>query len=91
MKLARISKPLRSVQVRVTLAGDLNAELERYASYYEHVHGESVDSKTLIPEILHAFLEADREFQTWSRSSASSSHSTAAIGASSNGTSKAQA
>jgi len=44
MKLARISKPLRSVQVRVMLAGDLNAGLERYAQYYEHVHGESVDT-----------------------------------------------
>jgi hypothetical protein len=91
MKLARISKPLRSVQVRIALAGDLNSELERYASYYQHVHGESVDSKSLIPEILHAFLDADREFQTWSRSSASSSHPTGAVGASSNGTSKAQA
>ena len=33
MKLARIAKPLRSLQVRVTLAGDLNAALERYARY----------------------------------------------------------
>ncbi len=74
MKLARISKPLRSVQVRVTLGGDLNASLERYAQYYQHVHGDSVDSKALIPEILSAFLEADREFQTWSRSSDSSHH-----------------
>jgi hypothetical protein len=91
MKLTRISKPLRSVQLRIALAGDLNAELERYASYYQHVHGESVDSKALIPEILHAFLEADREFKTWSRSSVSSSHSTGAVAASSNGTLKAQA
>ncbi len=68
MKLARITKPLRSVQVRVMLAGDLNANLERYASYYRHVHGESVDSRALIPEILRAFLDADREFQSWSRS-----------------------
>jgi hypothetical protein len=68
MKLGRITKPLRSVQVRVMLAGDLNAGLERYAQYYEHVHGESVDARALIPEILRAFLEADREFQSWSRS-----------------------
>ena len=68
MKLARITKPLRSVQVRVMLTGDLNASLERYARYYEHVHGESVDARALIPEILRAFLEADREFQSWSRS-----------------------
>jgi len=68
MKLARISKPLRSVQVRVMLTGDLNASLERYARYYEHVHGDSVDIRVLIPEILGAFLDADREFQSWSRS-----------------------
>jgi hypothetical protein len=30
MKLARITKPLRSVQVRVMLAGDLNANLESW-------------------------------------------------------------
>jgi hypothetical protein len=74
MKLARIAKPLRSLQVRVTLAGDLNAALESYARYYEHVHGDAVDSKALIPEILGAFLPADREFQTWARSSGSSHH-----------------
>jgi len=68
MKLARITKPLRSVQVRVMLAGDLNASLEHYARYYEHVHGESVDTRSLIAEILRAFLDADREFQSWSRS-----------------------
>jgi hypothetical protein len=51
MKLARITKPFRSVQVRVTLAGDLNASLERYTQYYEHVHGEAADPRMLIPEI----------------------------------------
>jgi hypothetical protein len=74
MKLARIAKPLRSLQVRVTLAGDLNAALESYARYYEHVHGDAVDSKALIPEILAAFLQADREFQSWSRSNGNGRH-----------------
>ncbi len=69
MKLARISKPLRSVQMRVMLGGDLNASLERYARYYEQVHGEPVDARALISEILRTFLEGDREFQSWSRSS----------------------
>lgn len=68
MKLARITKPIRSVQIRVMLSGDLDARIERYARYYEHVHGESVDAKALIPEILRAFLDGDREFQSWSRS-----------------------
>jgi hypothetical protein len=45
MKLARISKPLRSVQMRVMIGGDLNSNLERYARYYEQVHGESVDAR----------------------------------------------
>jgi hypothetical protein len=68
MKLARISKPHRSVAIRAVLSGELNARLERYAQYYEHVHGESVDTRSLIPEILRTFLDADREFLSWSRS-----------------------
>ncbi len=90
MKLARITKPLRSLQVRVILAGDLNANLERYARYYEHVHGEPVDTRVLIPEILRAFLDADREFQSWSRS-ADGQPRRIVTPASSNGSTKAQA
>lgn len=68
MKLALISKPLRSVQARVMLTGDLNAALELYARYYEHIHGDSVEARALIPEILRTFLDADRQFHSWSRS-----------------------
>jgi len=89
MKLARISKPLRSVQVRVMLSGDLNVRLERYAQYYQHVHGETVDMRVLIPEILGAFLDADREFQSWSRSAASQPRCVVNP-ASSNGSAKVQ-
>jgi hypothetical protein len=90
MKLARISKPLRSVQVRVMLAGDLNAGLERYARYYEHIHGEGVETRALIPEVLRAFLEADREFQLWSRSADKPSPRRIAAPALSSGAAKAQ-
>lgn len=68
MKISRITKPLRSVQIRVTLAGELDAALENYARYYEHVHGDPVEPRALIAEMLRAFIEADREFQAWSRS-----------------------
>jgi len=68
MKLTRITKPLRSVQVRVTVAGEVNAALENYARYYEHVHGDAVEPRALIPEMLRAFIEGDREFQAWTRS-----------------------
>ena len=85
MKLARISKPLRSVQMRVMLGGDLNANLERYARYYEQVHGESVGARALIPEILRAFIEGDREFQVWSRSSGSGHSPRTPVSSSSHG------
>jgi hypothetical protein len=90
MKLARIAKPPRTLQVRVTLAGDLNAALERYARYYEHIHGDAVDSKALIPEILRAFLDADREFQLWSRAGAPSQQRHAPTPSSTNGSTRAQ-
>ncbi len=91
MKLARITKPLRSVQVRVMLTGDLNACLERFARYYEHVHGDSVDARALVPEILRAFLDADREFQSWSRSGGDIRPRGGTVPSSSNGSAKAQA
>jgi hypothetical protein len=53
MNLALVSEPRAS-----WLPADLNARLEHYAWYYEHVHGESADTKALIPEILRAFLQA---------------------------------
>ena len=91
MKLARISKPLRSVQVRVMLTGDLNVSLERYARYYVHVHGDSVDTRALIPEILRTFLDADREFQSWSRSGGNQPSRRVPAPASTNGSTKAPA
>ncbi len=89
MKLSRINKPLRSVPLRIVLTGELNARLEQYAHYYEHVHGESVDTRALIVEILRAFLEADREFLSWSRSAEARPHRLPAP-ASSNSSAKAQ-
>lgn len=71
MKLSRITKPLPSVQVRITLSGELNAALGNYARYYEQVHGDSVEGRALIPEMLRALIDADREFQSWSRSRSS--------------------
>ena len=91
MKLARITKPLRSAQVRVMLTGDLNARLEHYARYYEHVHGESVDTRALIAEILRAFLDVDREFQLWSRSADMNQPRRVPAPASTNGSTKAPA
>jgi hypothetical protein len=68
MKLPRIEKPIRCVQVRVVLASDFNAGLDGYARYYQYVHCGPVDILVRIGEILRALLDADREFHSWSRS-----------------------
>ncbi len=91
MKLARISKPLRSVHMRVTLDGELNATLERYARYYQHVHGDAVDTRALIPEILRAFVDADREFHLWQRSGDDHGHRHDRVAPAPNGSTKAGA
>ncbi len=88
MKLARITKPLRSVQVRVILAGDLNVGLDRYD---EHVQGETVGTRALLPEIIRTFLDTDREFQLWSRSCASDQARRISAPSSSNGSTEAPA
>lgn len=49
MKLTRIMKPLRSAEVRVTLAGEVNATLENYARYHEHIHGDPVELMSAYP------------------------------------------
>ncbi len=65
MKLSKVEKQLPSAQVNVTLAGNLKAELDGYAAYYQHVHGETIGVRKLIVEILRNFVESDREFHAW--------------------------
>ncbi len=67
MKLTKVEKQLPSAQVNVTLSGRLKSELDRYASYYQHVHGEAIGIRKLIVEMLRNFVDSDREFQAWAR------------------------
>lgn len=67
MKLGRIGKPLPTVQLRIRLAGELNTELEAYAHYYQDKHHDQVSTTALMPEMLRAFLDSDREFRDWRR------------------------
>ncbi len=67
MKLGPIAKPLPSVQLRLRLAGEFNVELSAYASYYQATHHDQVSAAALIPEMLRAFMESDREFKEWLR------------------------
>jgi hypothetical protein len=78
MKLTRITKPPRSVQVRITFDGALHTTLGNYARYYQQVHGDEVEPRALIPEMIRAFMDTDREFQSWSRSLSNGRESRAA-------------
>jgi hypothetical protein len=65
MKLSKVEKQLASAQVNVTLPGRLKVELDGYAAYYQHIHGEAIGVRRLIVEIARNFVESDREFQAW--------------------------
>lgn len=65
MKLSKVEKQPASAQVNVTLPGRLKVELDGYAAYYQHTHGEAIGVRRLIVEIARNFVESDREFQAW--------------------------
>jgi hypothetical protein len=61
IKLARL--PDRTpVKLTVTLLPDLNAALGAYAALYRETYGREESVNDLIPAMLQAFLESDREF-----------------------------
>ena len=65
MRLSKVEKQLPSAQVNVTPPGKLKLELDGYAAYYNHVHGEAIGIRRIIVEIVRNFVESDREFQAW--------------------------
>ena len=69
----------------------VKAGLERHSQYCEHVHGEAVDPRMLIPEILRVFLDPHRKFQSWSRSGGTQQPCRVSTPSSSNGSTKAPA
>ena len=67
MKLKRITKPLRSVQVRVMLTGDLNSPSNATRVLRAHPRRPR-GHQGAHPRVYSRLLDADREFQSWSRS-----------------------
>jgi len=74
MKLTRIEKPLRSSQVRITSPAISMLRWRVTRATTNTFTANLWCRRTLIPEILHAFLDADREFQVWRRTGNSASH-----------------
>ena len=61
LKLAKLPdrKPVR---ITVTLSVELAARLATYAAAYRDRYGEAEEVATLIPFMLGAFIDSDREF-----------------------------
>ena len=50
------------VKLTISVSPDLQAALEAYAQAYETAYGRSESVADLVPYILQAFIENDREF-----------------------------
>ena len=61
LKLAKLPDRT-SVKITVTVPADLNQALSQYAEMYRSAYGEAEPVAELIPFMLAAFLESDREF-----------------------------
>lgn len=51
------------VRLTITLPATVKADLDRYAALYAAAYGEAVDAAALLPHMLAAFMERDREFR----------------------------
>lgn len=56
-----------TVKVTITMPVELKALLDRYAGLHEQTWGQPVDVGALIPHMLTAFMERDREFKALRR------------------------
>jgi len=61
LKLAKLPDRTPS-KITITVSSDLNAALRQYADVYRSAYGEDEPVAELIPFMLEAFLESDREF-----------------------------
>jgi hypothetical protein len=61
LKLAKLPDRTPS-KITITVSSDLNAALRQYADIYRSAYGEDEPVAELIPFMLEAFLESDREF-----------------------------
>ncbi len=53
----------KTVKLTIALTATLKSDLERYAALHAKTYGEPVDTATLIPHMLEAFMTRDRGFR----------------------------
>lgn len=52
-----------SIKLSFVCSAGLKADLDRYAALHAQAYGEAVDTATLIPHMLEAFMAGDRGFK----------------------------
>ena len=64
-KRLRLGPLPKTESVKLTFAcpAGLKADLDRYAALHAQTYGEPVDTMTLIPHMLEAFMAGDRGFR----------------------------
>lgn len=64
-KKLRLGPLPKTENIKLTFAcpAGLKADLDRYAAVHAQTYGEAVDSVTLIPHMLEAFMAGDRGFR----------------------------
>ncbi len=65
-----------SAKITITVSSNLNAALRQYAEVYRTTYGEDEPVAELIPFMLEAFLDGDREFARARRVGAAATGST---------------
>ena len=51
------------VRMTIALPDTVRADLDRYAELYAAAYGKAVDAAALVPHMLAAFMDRDREFR----------------------------
>jgi hypothetical protein len=62
---------VEATKLTIVLSSALKADLDRYAALHTQTWGEPVDSATLAPHMLEAFMARDRGFRKASTTSTS--------------------
>lgn len=72
LSVARIDTEEKTTDLRLRLKGKLAVDLADYLRAYVETNGQTVELDQLVPHMLATFMDADRGFQSWRKTAASS-------------------
>ena len=69
MKLAKIPEAGKPKKIASTYPADEAAEVALYSKYYKEIYGSEVKDSELVRYIVKSFIENDKDFQKYKKSS----------------------